>query len=96
MNSLFKKFKCGLFRTAMNSDVKIIAVREDSLYLKIDDETVRVTYNRVGLHITCTCKSCSVVSVARDTFCRRRLRAIHFLFQNSGEISEIQITKEVE
>lgn len=91
--NLFKTFDCILFRTAMKSDVEIDSVLEDSLYLKIDNETVRVTYNRMGFKMTCTCKSCSIVSVARDTLCRRRLRAVHYLFQNSGRISEIMVNK---
>lgn len=88
---LFNKFSCALFKTAMNSEVVLKTVTPTCLELIIDEESVLVTYDNKGLKIRCCCKACGKALVARDCICRRRLRAIHYLFRYSGEISEIQV-----
>jgi hypothetical protein len=92
VNDLFKKFTVPLIKMAINSEVKVEAVREDCCYLKIDDETVRIVKEPgKGLKLYCSCAACGKSAVARDTLCRRRIRAIQFLCRNSGCISEIEI-----
>ncbi len=91
VDSLFNMFDCKLIRTASNSEVRLIAVKADSIYLTIDDEQVIVKYDMRGLKLLCSCKNCAVVGVTRDCLCRRRLRTIHWLFLHSGRVSEIMI-----
>jgi len=84
-----------LIRTAKNSEVIIKEIPQNNiLYLEIDGESIRIEKkeNRT-LDMKCTCKYCGIKGIANNQLCRRKLRALWFLIQKNGRVSEIEVKK---
>ena len=87
---LFETFDAPIIRAAKNREVVIDSVSFNTLWLKIDDEIVKVEKDRYGLQFSCSCKWCSVKGIPNKIFnCSRILRAQWFLLQKNGRVMEI-------
>lgn len=90
-NSLFSLFDVPLIRASKISHCELEKVCGNVIYLLIDDVSVRVEKIDGFLKINCTCEFCGKKGIAKDILCRRSIRAIWYLIQNSGRVSEIYV-----
>jgi len=76
----------ALVRAAKGCELKPTNIKENVLWLKVDDEDVRVCKNKNGIRISCSCRWCSIKGIRYNSNCRRIIAVWGYLSQKEGRI----------
>lgn len=94
MENIFKLFDAPIIRSSKNRFVDVEFVDYNVVWLRIDEELVKVEKTAHGLTFSCSCKWCGKKGIANNlSNCGRTFKAIDFLLKRNGRISEIEIKR---
>lgn len=91
---LWKHFETKIVKRSKDRQVIVNSVNERVLWLTIDEIDVRITKPEgKTILVQCSCDYCSKKGIATNTLCQRQIKAIQFLSDRSGLVSEIEEVK---